>query len=108
MRADLSFWGTAVVLAVVVAPLVAEARAPWPDHAPWPYHAPWDYHDEHHPGYFYQGDGVTGEFQNGQPVCLSNGRHGHHRRAEDEQAACEAARQQWITDHSRRASIYHR
>lgn len=125
MRGILSFWCVEIML-VTAAPLMAEARAPWADHAPWPDHArwadpgpragvapwrdhaAWGFYDGRHPDYFYQGNEVTGEFENGQPVCTGNGRHGHHKRAEEEQAACEAAQQQWIRDHSRRAFIYHR
>ena len=92
----------ALALAVLgVAPPVAAAQVPWSDHGPWPL-------DEGHPYDFYNDGNVVGQFENGQPVCSSSGSHGHHERTKEELEACNAARQQWITDHSGRAWTYHR
>jgi hypothetical protein len=107
----------AALLAVLVtAPLVAAAHAPWAEHRPWVDRGPWADRGpspvQGYPRYFYNCgnvyNNVVGEFENGQLVCSTSGSHGHHERTKEELAACNAARQQWITDHSGRPWTYRR
>jgi hypothetical protein len=90
-----------IVLAAV--PLVAQAQAPRSYLGPWPLHETYPHAHDDHPHYFYQDGNVVGQIENGQPECSSSGSHGHHKRTKEELEACNAARQQWITDHSRQA-----
>ena len=93
------------VLGTAPLPLGAQASS-WAGQLPW--FRAGTLPSQSYPHYFYNGGNVVGEFENGQLVCSSSGSHGHHERTKEELAACNAARQQWLADHSSRPWTYRR